>query len=93
MEPWLTAYGAVLETIPHGYTEQPRFACFPTPQAGWSAMQTLLLRDYVGMTVAAALSRWAPAGDGNVPTEYIASVCRMSGLTPETVLTSALLEA
>jgi hypothetical protein len=91
MEPWLEGFGATLETIPAGVEEEPRFACFPTSEAGWSAMTTLLTKDYLGLTVSEALNKWAPASDGNAPSSYVAAVCSMTGLTADTVLTPELL--
>jgi hypothetical protein len=91
-EPWLAKqYGAVLETIPPGVNEQPRFAAFSRAWFGWEAMKYLLTRDYLGLTFAAALTKWAPAADGNAPAEYIAAVCEITGLPSTTVLTAALL--
>jgi hypothetical protein len=91
-EPWLAEkYGAVLETIPRGYNESPRFACFKTAVDGWSAMQYLLLADYLGLTIETAIAKWAPASDGNADPAYVAAVCQMSGLTAGTVLTGQLL--
>jgi len=41
--PFAQHHGATgLETIPHGYNETPRFAVFPTPEAGFAAMRALL---------------------------------------------------
>jgi len=87
LEPWMERkYGAVLETIPPGVNEAPRFARFVSPADGWSAMLTLLTSDYLGLTVEAALNKWAPAADDNQPSSYIAGVCEMTGFTPDTVL-------
>jgi hypothetical protein len=93
LEPWLEAppYCAVLETIPHGYHERPRFACFPTVDQGWSAMRTLLTRKYLGMNVAAAITDWAPPSDGNDTAQYISEVCEMTGMSPETIITTELI--
>jgi hypothetical protein len=89
--PWEAAkFGAVLETIPRGYNEQPRFAAFPTPAAGWSAMQHLLLTDYLGKTVQQALSIWAPSTDDNNVPAYVTGICVMCGCTPGTLLIAEL---
>jgi hypothetical protein len=85
--PWQEQFGAVLETIPAGYNEMPRFACFPTPEQGFAAMRELLTNHYLGMTVGAALNRWAPPSDDNDTSVYTANVCQWTGLTPDTVLT------
>jgi hypothetical protein len=91
MEPWLMAFGAVLETIPEGFNESPRFADFPDIDAGWSAMRELLTRDYLGMNVAAALNKWAPPSDDNDTSAYTAAVCELCSVTPETILTAELI--
>jgi len=90
--PWTAAkFGAVLETIPEGYDEVARFAHFPDVATGWAAMRALLTESYVGLTIAAALAKWAPPSDGNNVSAYQAGVCASTGLTPDTVLTSELL--
>lgn len=91
MESWLTAFGAALETIPAGFKETPRFACFPDIDAGWSAMRELLTRSYLGMNVAAALNKWAPPSDDNDTSAYTAFVCQACNITPETILTGELI--
>ena len=65
-----------------------RFAAWPTPEAGFDAMRTLLTIGYMGLTVAKALSKWAPPVE-NATSSYIDHVCEWTGLTPETVLTTA----
>lgn len=67
-----------------------RFAVFATPDEGFKALRDLLTRHYLGLTVAAALNRYAPPveNDSNL---YIANVCKWTGLTAETVLTAALI--
>lgn len=91
-EPWLAEkYGAVLETIPRGYNESPRFACFKTAVDGWSAMQYLLITDYMGETVQKALGIWAPSSDGNNVPAYVMAVCGMCGVTPITPITVELI--
>jgi len=91
-EPWMEEqYGAVLETIPTGYHESPRFAHFPTVDAGWAAMRELLTTDYAGLTIEAALNRWAPPSDGNDTSAYTANVCALCEVTPATILTTELI--
>jgi hypothetical protein len=71
----------------HGATGgDPRFAIFPTPEAGYSAMRALLRAAYIGLTVQAALNKWAPPVENDV-SSYLTNVCQWSGLRPETVLT------
>lgn len=91
MEPWLTQYGAVLETIPAGIDENPRFAAFPSEQQGFAAMRQLLTRDYVGLTVQCALNKWAPPSDNNDTSAYTANVCEWCNVTPDTILTAGLI--
>jgi hypothetical protein len=67
-----------------------RFAIFPDAPTGYAAMRALLMEHYVGLTIAAALNKWAPPVENNV-SAYLSGVCEMTGLTPETVLTSELL--
>ena len=64
-----------------------RFAAWETPEQGYAAMRALLMRGYVGLTVSAALSKWAPPVE-NATNTYIDHVCQWTGLTPETVLTA-----
>lgn len=93
-EPWLAQqYGAVLETIPAGFKDTPRFARFPSAQAGWTAMRQLLVSDYLDMTIEAALNKWAPPSDGNDVSDYLDGVLEFTGLTASTVLTEALIGA
>lgn len=83
-EVWQKPFGAVLET----HTE-PRFAAFATEQGGWEAMRNLILREYIGLTFAQALAKWAPSSDGNDGRAYLANVCKWTGKTPGTILTAA----
>ena len=74
-------------TQAHGATGgDPRFAIFPTPEAGYAAMRALLRSAYIGLTVQAALNKWAPPVENDV-SSYLIHVCQWSGLRPETVLT------
>jgi len=88
---WMAAYGAKLETIPHGFNEAPRFAAFPSPEQGWDAMRALLSDDYCGLSVTEALNKWAPPVE-NQTNVYIATVCKLTGLAPDATLTTELLE-
>jgi hypothetical protein len=67
-----------------------RFAAWPTPDAGFAAMRALLTSAYLGLTVQAALAKWAPPVENNV-SAYLHGVCEMTGLTPDTVLTPELI--
>lgn len=64
----------------------PRFAVFPDDGAGFSCMAALLSRKYLGLSVAQAISKWAPENENDTP-KYIADVCEWTGLTGATVLT------
>jgi hypothetical protein len=63
-----------------------RFAVFETPADGFSALRALLLAAYVGLTVEAALNKYAPPCE-NQTNAYIGNVCKWTGLTPDTILT------
>jgi hypothetical protein len=89
MEPWLSGFGAQLET-PINETEKPRFAAFLSADAGFAAMKQLLTKDYVGLTVSQALNKWAPSTE-NQTNEYIDNVCRWTRFTADEVLTEAML--
>jgi len=67
-----------------------RFATFPTPEAGFAALRSLLCAHYSGMTLAAALTKYAPPIENNT-NAYLAGVCKMTDLTPETILTEELI--
>jgi len=88
-KPWETAFDAVLETIPAGYEEEPRFACFPTPEAGFAAARALLTKDYLGLTIQQFVAKFAPSSENNVQA-YVAALCEMCGVTAETVVTAEL---
>ena len=73
----------------HGalHTDGHRFAHWATPEAGFEAMRALLCVRYSGLTVTAALNKWAPPVE-NQTESYIANVCKWTGLTPDSVLTN-----
>jgi hypothetical protein len=81
--PFAQSHGAL---PPNGH----RFATFPDADTGFGAMRALLTEHYLGLTVAAALCKWAPPIENNV-SAYQANVCLWTGLTPETVLTKELI--
>ena len=72
-----TAHGAL-----HG---DPRFAVFPTDDAGFACMRALFQVAYKGLTIAEAVGKWAPPSENDTPS-YITNVCHWTGLTPETVI-------
>ena len=72
-----------------GATEDGRYAKWTTAQDGFNAERTLLVDDYLGLTVRQALNKWAPASDGNNVSAYETDVCSWTGMGPNEVLTSA----
>lgn len=84
-EPWLAhEFGATLEIALKG--EIARFAFFPTDLVGIKALRTLLLKDYLGLTVAKAIAKFAPSTENDV-IQYVKNVCEFTGFTSDTVLT------
>lgn len=74
-------------TSAHGQTKTDgRFAVFPTAEAGFAALRALLVGHYAGSTVREAINRYAPPIENDTD-HYVNIVCKLSGLTPETVLT------
>jgi hypothetical protein len=78
-------------TKAHGATSgDPRFAIFPTADAGFVAMRSLFQSTgYKGLTVAQALNRWAPPVE-NQTNAYIANVCKWTGCTADMVIDEIL---
>ena len=78
--------GAVLEPAGPGIT--PRFARFPTPEAGLDALRDQLcryiLRDGID-TVAGIISKWAPPTENNTAA-YIRGVAHALGVEPDATL-------
>jgi hypothetical protein len=89
MEPWLSGFGAVMET-PINPSVKARFAAFPSPDAGFAAMRHLLTRDYLGLTISKAINKWAPSTE-NLTDLYIKNVCGWTGYDSEDVLLPAML--
>jgi hypothetical protein len=83
-------FKAVLETIPHGYSETARFAHYPDEITGFEAMKDLFTRKLVGLTLNAALEEWAPSSENNHP-QYVNSICEMTGYTSGIVITYEML--
>lgn len=71
-----------------------RFAVFPTYEAGREAKRSLLFESekYQGMSIAGAISRYAPEEDGNDTARYISTVAGVLGVPANTPL-SQLSEA
>ncbi len=66
-----------------------RFACFPDVATGFAAMRALFQSAYRGLTLAQALTRWAPPKE-NDTARYITLVCEWTGLNAEDVIDSHL---
>jgi len=77
--------------IAHGATgSDGRFAVFPDPDTGFAAMKLLFQAPgYKGLTVAAALNRWAPPVE-NQTNHYIAAVCEWANCKPTDVIDALL---
>jgi hypothetical protein len=75
----------------HGATgSDGRFAIFPDPDTGFAAMKLLFQApSYKGLTVAAALNKWAPPVE-NATNHYIASVCSWANCKPTDVIDELL---
>ena len=71
-------YGAVPGVWAHA-AGNGTFAVFPDEQTGMTAI-TQVLRHYGHVTVADAMSRYAPAADRNDPVAYAAGVARAMGV-------------
>jgi hypothetical protein len=75
----------------HGATGAAgRFATFASAADGFAALRALLLAHYVGMTVQAAIAKYAPACE-NDTVRYLLDVCTWVGCAPDTVLTAELI--
>ena len=71
----------------HGATANDGvYAVFPDDATGWACMHTLLMLGYLTLTIAQAITKWAPP-EQNDTAAYIANVCEWTGLSPDTVLT------
>lgn len=67
-----------------------RFAVFPTEAAGFAAMHALLQTPgYRGLTVHAALNRWAPPVE-NDTSAYEAAVCEWTPCHPSDIIDTLL---
>ena len=85
-EPFMAYEGAELETIPEGVNERARFAHFATVDSGWSMLRHLLVTRYIGMTIVAAINKYAPSTENN-SNAYAECVAHETGLSLETELT------
>ena len=82
------SFGALrIETISPPRT--PRFACFPTVEAGFAAMRALLKQHYAGLSIAEMIYKYAPPVENNTE-EYIKNVCTWTGLTRDMLIDNYL---
>ena len=66
----------------HGATgTDGRFAIFPDAATGFAAMRALLFQHYRGMTIQAALNKYAPPCE-NATNGYLQHVCQWAGVKP-----------
>ena len=89
--PFAAAYGATrVEEIPPGIEEAPRFAYFPDDDTGFAALRALLeCPEYAGLTVEAALRKYAPASENDTQL-YVQHVCEWTGCRPTDLITDVL---
>jgi hypothetical protein len=80
-------FNASLEIVPCYALEFPRFAYFSDSDAGWACLRELLTNTYIGMTIAATFNKYAPPIENNT-NAYAEFVCKQTGLTLDTVLTT-----
>jgi len=67
-----------------------RFAKFASADDGFTAMKALFQAPgYRGLTVRAALNRWAPPVENNV-SAYVANVCKWVGCEPDDIIDGLL---
>ena len=70
----------------HGATgSDGRFAIFPDAATGFAALRELLMQDYAGMTLKAALNRFAPPFENNV-SSYLANIVAWTGAAPTDII-------
>ena len=82
--PFAHSYGALrVETIAPPRT--PRFAYFPSLEAGFSAMRGLLLKHYTGLSIAETIYKYAQPSENNTEA-YISNVCKWTELMRNTII-------
>jgi hypothetical protein len=67
------------------------YAVFPDDATGWRAMSTLLQIGYLNLTMAQAITKWAPP-EQNDTEAYIANVQEWTGIAPDTRLTYPMIQ-
>jgi hypothetical protein len=76
--------------IAHGATgTDGRFAIFATPQAGYACMAALLGSAYAGMTIEAALNKYAPPVENNTNL-YLQDILEWTGLQATDIISQHL---
>lgn len=80
-------HGATRVETPRPH-QAARFAYFPDAQTGFSAMRALLMQHYAGMTIADAITKYAPPIE-NDTAAYIAEVVKLTGLPADTKISVA----
>lgn len=95
-------HGDVVSTHLGSYKGYAGFAVFPDAKTGWRALVRWLavsakfdhagdlIGGYLGATIQKAIFRFAPPKQNN-SAAYVAGVCQNAHVTPDTVLTVALL--
>lgn len=78
-----------IEVLSPGRT--PRFAHFPTPEAGFAALAALITEHYAGSTIAAMMAHYAPPSENNTQ-HYIDFICAATGLPADHIITAADLQ-
>ena len=66
-----------------------RFAIFATDEDGFAAMRALLMSAYRGLTVEAALNKYAPPIENQTNT-YLAHVCEWANVKPTDIMDAVL---
>lgn len=86
---WEQEFGATLEVPRTG--EIARFACFPSAAQGFAALKKLVTDDYIGLSIRQAVYKWAPPVE-NATDSYIKNVASWMAISPDTVLTTSLID-
>ena len=74
----------------HGATTSDgRFAIFPNALTGYRAMAALLRLHYAGMTIEAALNKYAPPVENDTNT-YLQHVCEWANVSPSDLIDAHL---
>lgn len=74
-----------------GIQGDPRFAIFPSAEAGFDCLRSLLQQHYKGLTIQEAIAKWAPSNENNV-VSYVRNVCAWTELQPDTIIDGYILE-